>query len=142
MILVIIIFGTIRLFYFPNAKGKARERNLDRLQRIGTVIRVSSQDLKIKSRETEVTTQNETAPDIAMLDSFVGKHNEERRDKVWVSVVYYETEFKSKAVRFVSDPINADEEYVRSILSQKAAVHIYVNPNNSNDYVFDLKNIF
>lgn len=107
----------------------------------GKQIRVTIDACEIRSRDYFESSVMDTIPSrMDMLDSLYGGPNDEKKIKKVVSVITYKYKDETgQTIEYRSEPIYASEDTIRySFLNSKRDLIIYVDPNNKNNYYFDV----
>lgn len=100
--------------------------------------KISTSKIKIRSNRYFEDIEESVFLDVKMSEGMFGSNDTSRRQMKVICILVYEKPYRSGIRKLVSPPINLQEDTLRNILTEVKEIEVYIDPDNEENYYFDL----
>ncbi|HKO82799.1 MAG TPA: hypothetical protein VJU78_20475 [Chitinophagaceae bacterium] len=110
----------------------------EQLRLTGDKIRLTLNDIEIKSRSYQNELVNDFPTQTEMLDALYDNSRNFKTEKVQLTYIVFHKKFGDKSFTFVSQPTSQTADGFRNYLDYNGGIDLYIDNSNPNRYFFDL----
>ena len=126
----------VRYIHLTTKKARNRRQISAALSRRTLVLEAEPDNLVVKSKNS-FEQQDREISQINIIDSLYNSRAGTEIQKFY-TIIIYNGKIEDQTITFISPPLNFDEVNIRFKLLNASKVKIYINPQNYEDYHFDL----
>ena len=115
-----------------------RLAEIERLKRIGDKIKLTLDNVEVKSRSYQQEIINDGFPTrIEMLDSLYDNNRNHKTELVQQTYIVYYKKYNDEMYKFVSHATSQNVDTLKRHIESQKGIELYIDPKNPTNYYFD-----